>query len=179
MECSVLAERRRRVAQALREAGGGVAVLPTAPERIRNRDTHHPYRFDSYFYYLGGFSEPEAWLVIDDQGHTTLLCRPRDAEREIWDGYRVGPEAAPERARRGCGAVDRSHRQGDAASCWQTIRPSGIPSASTRGWRAASTSGWPWCAPGSARVSRRPVRSATSAACSTRCGSSRTRMKPP
>ncbi len=96
MECSVFAERRRRVAQALREAGGGVAVLPTAPERIRNRDTHYPYRFDSYFHYLGGFSEPEAWLVIDDQGHTTLLCRPRDEEREIWDGYRVGPEAAPE-----------------------------------------------------------------------------------
>ena len=42
----------------------GVAVIPTAPERTRNRDAHYPYRFDSYFYYLTGFREPEAVLVV-------------------------------------------------------------------------------------------------------------------
>ena len=41
-----------------------VAIVPTAPERVRNRDAHYPYRFDSYFYYLTGFTEPEAVLVI-------------------------------------------------------------------------------------------------------------------
>ena len=44
--------------------GDGVAVIPTAPERVRNRDSHHPYRFDSYFWYLSGFREPEAAIVL-------------------------------------------------------------------------------------------------------------------
>jgi Xaa-Pro aminopeptidase len=48
----------------MQAAGGGVAIIPTAPERVRNRDTHHGYRFDSYFYYLTGFREPEAVLVL-------------------------------------------------------------------------------------------------------------------
>ncbi len=96
MDRSVFAERRRRVAEALRAAGGGLALLPTAPERPRNRDTLYPFRADSYFWYLTGFGEPEAWLAIDDEGHSTLWCRPRDPEREIWDGVRLGPEAAPE-----------------------------------------------------------------------------------
>lgn len=88
-------QRRARLAEALRAAGGGVAVLPTAPERVRNRDTHHPYRPDSHFHYLTGFDEPEAWLVLDSSGRSTLLCRPRHPEREVWDGHRLGPEAAP------------------------------------------------------------------------------------
>src|SRR5262245_20577618 len=53
--------RRARLALAMQ---AGVAVVPTSPERIRNRDTHYPYRFDSHFYYLTGFPEPEAVLVI-------------------------------------------------------------------------------------------------------------------
>ena len=44
--------------------GDGVAIVPTAPECIRNRDSHHPYRFDSYFWYLTGFPEPEAVAVL-------------------------------------------------------------------------------------------------------------------
>ena len=88
--------RREQLAQAL---GEGVAVIPTAPERVRNRDSHFPYRFDSYFYYLTGFSEPEAALVIvaGAQPRTLLFCRPRNEEREIWDGLRHGPEAARSR----------------------------------------------------------------------------------
>ena len=85
--------RRERLAQAL---GAGVAVVPTAPERIRNRDTHYPYRFDSHFYYLTSFAEPEAVLVLVS-GKSILFCREKNAEREIWDGFRYGPEAARER----------------------------------------------------------------------------------
>ena len=90
---AVYAERRHRLAHAL---GEGVAVIPTAPERARNRDAHYPYRFDSYFYYLTGFAEPEAVLFVVGGAtpRSVLFCRPRDAEREVWDGYRYGPEGA-------------------------------------------------------------------------------------
>jgi Xaa-Pro aminopeptidase len=89
----VYANRRRRLAEAI---GEGVAVIPTAPERVRNRDSHYPYRFDSHFYYLTGFTEPEAALVLAG-GKAILFCRERNPEREIWDGFRYGPEAARER----------------------------------------------------------------------------------
>ena len=87
-------KRRAAVARALKAAGGGIALLPTAPEVARNRDSDFPYRHDSYFYYLTGFSEPGAWLAIEASGKSTLFCRPKDLEREIWDGIRLGPKAA-------------------------------------------------------------------------------------
>ncbi|MFT4267739.1 MAG: aminopeptidase P N-terminal domain-containing protein [Xenophilus sp.] len=87
------AARRDRLAARL--GAGGIAIVPTAPERQRNRDNDFPFRHDSYFYYLTGFTEPNAWLVLDGSGRTTLFCAPKDLEREIWDGYRLGPEAAP------------------------------------------------------------------------------------
>jgi len=95
----VYANRRRRLAEAI---GPGVAVIPTAPERVRNRDSHYPYRFDSHFYYLTGFTEPEAVLVLAG-GKSILFCRERNPEREIWDGFRYGPEGA--RARFGFDAA--------------------------------------------------------------------------
>jgi methylmalonyl-CoA mutase N-terminal domain/subunit len=64
---------------------GGIAIIPTAPEQQRNRDSNFLYRPDSYFYYLSGFTEPKAWLVITSEGHTTLFCQPKDLEREIWE----------------------------------------------------------------------------------------------
>ena len=90
------AARRLRLAQAMQ---AGVAVLPTAPERVRNRDTHYPFRFDSHFWYLTAFPEPEAVLVIvaGESPRSILFCRERSAEREVWDGFRYGPEAARER----------------------------------------------------------------------------------
>ena len=90
---AVYAERRMRLARAM---GAGIAVLPTAPERLRNRDSHYPYRHDSYFYYLTGFTEPEAVLVLTggDNQRSLLFCRDKDVEREIWDGFRHGPEGA-------------------------------------------------------------------------------------
>ncbi|MDR7307337.1 aminopeptidase P N-terminal domain-containing protein [Rhodoferax saidenbachensis] len=86
----------RRATLAARIGKHGVAVLPTAPEQQRNRDADFLFRHDSYFYYLSGFTEPKAWLVITGDGKTTLFCQPKDLEREIWDGFRVGPDAAPE-----------------------------------------------------------------------------------
>ncbi|MBC7780592.1 MAG: aminopeptidase P N-terminal domain-containing protein [Proteobacteria bacterium] len=79
--------------------GQGVVILATAPERTRNRDAHYPYRFDSYFYYLTAFIEPEAVVVIvaGASPKHILFCRERDPEREVWDGYRHGPAAACER----------------------------------------------------------------------------------
>ena len=85
---------KRRAQLAAQLGDGGVAIIPTAPERARNRDSDFPYRHDSYFYYLTGFTEPNAWLVLDATGRSTLFCQPKDLEREIWDGYRLGPEAA-------------------------------------------------------------------------------------
>ena len=90
---SVYAQRRASLARQL--GPGGIAVIPTALERQRNRDSEFLFRFDSYFHYLCGFTEPNAWLVITADGHTTLLCQPKDLEREIWDGIRLGPQAAP------------------------------------------------------------------------------------
>ena len=92
---TVYQKRRATIAKALKAAGGGVALLPTAPEYPRNRDSDFPYRHDSYFYYLTGFTEPASWLAIEASGKTTLFCRPKDLEREIWDGIRLGPKAAP------------------------------------------------------------------------------------
>jgi Xaa-Pro aminopeptidase len=92
---TIYEKRRAAVARALKAAGGGIALLPTAPELARNRDSDFAYRHDSYFYYLTGFSEPGAWLVITADGRSTLFCRPKDLEREIWDGIRLGPKAAP------------------------------------------------------------------------------------
>lgn len=89
-------EYRARRSQLLASMGDGIAILPTAPEVARNRDSHYPYRFDSYFYYLTGFKEPEAFLVLIAGGSpkSILFCRDKDVEKEIWDGFRFGPEAA-------------------------------------------------------------------------------------
>ncbi len=90
---TLYAQRRARLAAQL--GAGGIAIVPTAPERQRNRDSDYLYRHDSYFYYLTGFTEPNATLVITAEGESTLFCQPKDPEREIWDGIRLGPEAAP------------------------------------------------------------------------------------
>jgi len=94
----VAAEFKTRRQTLLSTMGEGVAIIPTAAEAIRNRDSHYPYRFDSSFYYLTGFKEPEAVLVLlaGPQPKSILFCRDKDPEREIWDGFRYGPHAACE-----------------------------------------------------------------------------------
>ncbi|MDE2286970.1 MAG: aminopeptidase P N-terminal domain-containing protein [Burkholderiales bacterium] len=90
-------QRREQIFDYMTRLGGGIAILPTAPEVTRNRDSDFPYRHDSYFYYLSGFGEPESVLVLDSRNRTaTLFCRPKNEEREIWDGFRYGPDAARE-----------------------------------------------------------------------------------
>ena len=93
LDIAPYAARRARLAHWL---GDGIAVIATAPEAARNRDTHYPYRFDSYFYHLTGFVEPEAVVVVlgGASPRTILFCREKDETREIWDGFRFGPAAA-------------------------------------------------------------------------------------
>ena len=81
---------------------GALAVLATAPEVARNSDSDYPYRHDSYFYYLTGFTEPESVLVLvagsgEVAARSILFCREKNVEREIWDGFRHGPAAAKDR----------------------------------------------------------------------------------
>ena len=96
IDISPFAARRAHLLDAMRAAGGGVAIIPTAAERPRNRDTHFPYRHDSYAYYVSGFTEPEAvtLLIAGAENKSLLFCRPKHEEREIWDGFRYGPDAA-------------------------------------------------------------------------------------
>ncbi|TAJ19362.1 MAG: M24 family metallopeptidase [Rugosibacter sp.] len=94
-------QRRLALITRMQQTGGGVAVIPTSTEQVRNRDAHFPFRADSYFQYLTGFNEPEATLIIvvSAQNHSAqslLFCREKNPERETWDGFRYGPEAAKE-----------------------------------------------------------------------------------
>jgi Xaa-Pro aminopeptidase len=96
---SAYRQRRLLLAARMRAAGGGVALIPTAPEQARNRDAHFPYRADSYFQYLTGFAEPESVLMLvagrdGGEPQSILFCREKNAERETWDGFRHGPDGA-------------------------------------------------------------------------------------
>ncbi len=87
--------RRRRLAAAM--PAGSIALLPAADELLRNRDVHYPFRQDSDFTYLTGFPEPGAMAILAPgrkEGALVLFCRPRDPEKELWDGTRVGVEGA-------------------------------------------------------------------------------------
>jgi Xaa-Pro aminopeptidase len=96
---SLYAERRKHL---LKKIQHGIAIIPTAPEVLRNGDAHYAYRHNSNFYYLAGFAEPESVLVLiasqekSDHPQSILFCREKNQEREIWDGHRCGPDAACE-----------------------------------------------------------------------------------
>jgi len=87
---------KKRRATLIKNMGSGIAIIPSAPEVARNADTHYDYRHDSNFYYLTGFAEPEAVLVLvaGRQKQSILFCRDKDPEREVWDGFRYGPDGA-------------------------------------------------------------------------------------
>ena len=99
-QAEIYQSRRLKLAEQIQsKTGSGIAIISTAPELARNRDSEFPYRHDSDFFYLTGFDEPGATLVIivqDKSVESHLFCRPKDLEREIWDGIRLGPDAAPE-----------------------------------------------------------------------------------
>lgn len=88
----------RRRAALLNKMQRGIALVIAAPEAVRNGDAHYPYRQDSSFYYLTGFNEPEAALLLiaGDAAQAILFCREKNMEREIWDGHRYGPAGAQE-----------------------------------------------------------------------------------
>ncbi|MDX1625794.1 MAG: aminopeptidase P N-terminal domain-containing protein, partial [Wenzhouxiangellaceae bacterium] len=91
-------ERRRRHVMDLAEPNS-VLIFASAREQLRNGDSYHPFRQDSDFLYLTGFDEPDAVLVLcpdREQGEQILFCRERDAERERWDGPRLGLDGARE-----------------------------------------------------------------------------------
>lgn len=87
---------KKRRQNLMAQMGTGIAIIPTADEKIRNADSYYPFRPDSYFYYLTHFPEPAAILVLiaGPEPQEILFCRPRDEEREIWDGKRYGPTEA-------------------------------------------------------------------------------------
>ena len=97
MEKREFQRRRKRVMDIV--DAGGIAIQPTAPERVRNRDVFFPHRADSDFFYLTGFSEPEAVLVMVPnraQGEYLLFCRESDPDQETWHGRRAGLDGACE-----------------------------------------------------------------------------------
>src|SRR5262245_66323127 len=89
----IYAERRRRL---LERMGRSVLVVFAAPLSSRNNDVEHEFRQDSDFHYLTGFDEPEAVLVLSGvrEESFALFVRPRDPEREVWDGPRAGVDGA-------------------------------------------------------------------------------------
>ncbi|CAH2904821.1 MAG: Xaa-Pro aminopeptidase (EC [uncultured Paraburkholderia sp.] len=140
--------RRERVLAALRAAGGGVAIVPTTPEALRNRDADYPYRHDSYFYYLTGFTEPEALLVLDasavaGEPASILFCREKNVEREIWEGFRFGPDGARVAfgfdAAFAFGEIDAQlpHILADKPSLHYALGTSGKLDGQVRGWLEA------------------------------------------
>jgi Xaa-Pro aminopeptidase len=137
--------RRARLAEAMRAQGGGVAILFTASEKTRNRDAHFPFRWDSYFYWLTGFPEPEAAVVVvagaeAGDERSILFCRDKNEEREIWDGWRHGPALACERF-----GFDESHTfeqlderlpglLADQPAVWHALGSCAGLDARLRGW---------------------------------------------
>ena len=88
-------QRRQQLMAQMTE--NSIAIVPTAVETVRNRDVEHPFRQDSDFYYLSGFAEANACLVLipgREQGEYILFCEDKDPALEIWSGRRTGPEGA-------------------------------------------------------------------------------------
>lgn len=114
--------RRERLLAWMRAQGGGVAVLPTGSLRYRNATNPFPFRFDSQFFYLTGFAEPDAWLVLlahpASEPKSILFCLPKNPDTEVWDGLRWGPEAAREAF-----GFDEAHPVGELAHWMKQTLP--------------------------------------------------------
>lgn len=86
--------RRIKLAEQLPE--NSVVLISAAQELLRNGDAHYRFRQDSNFYYLTGFNEPDALLVITTgkESQSILFNRPRNPAEEQWTGKRLGQEGA-------------------------------------------------------------------------------------
>jgi Xaa-Pro aminopeptidase len=96
-DLSVFKARRQHLLASLAAQGGGIAIIPTGRLKMRNADSPYPFRYDSNFYYLTGFNEPDAWLVLEagpNGSRSTLFCQPKDPKMEIWEGLLWGPDDA-------------------------------------------------------------------------------------
>ncbi len=140
------AKRRQQVIDTMRAAGGGVAIVCTGAEVIRNRDSEYPYRSDSYFRYLSAFPEPQAAIVLvagADGGESIVFCREKNEERETWDGFRYGPGAAAERFGFDRGlpidSLDEEMAKllANRPAIWHALGASETLDASVRRWLAA------------------------------------------
>ncbi|MDX1455261.1 MAG: aminopeptidase P N-terminal domain-containing protein, partial [Gammaproteobacteria bacterium] len=97
MDQQEFARRRKQLMRMMSD--DAIAIISAAPEKIRSRDTHYPFRQDSDFHYLTGFPEPDAVAVLApgrDPAEFILFVRDKDPERETWDGRREGPDGACE-----------------------------------------------------------------------------------
>jgi len=95
MNLKELSKRRKQLMQLMGK--NSIAILPAAPIKARNRDVEYPYRPDSDFFYLTGFSEPQAVMVIipgRKHAEYILFCRKHDPVMELWNGAMSGLEGA-------------------------------------------------------------------------------------
>jgi Xaa-Pro aminopeptidase len=159
-----LCQRRARLAAQL--GPGGIAIIPTAPERQRNRDSDFLYRHDSYFYYLTGFTEPGAWLVLTSRWPQHAVLPAQGPGARDLGRLPPRPRGRPRRTGRGC--VPFGGRAGHATPATPAGKPqpaSGTPLPRTAAWRAGGRLAQPPCAPACAlarcaRQQARPVRAA-------------------
>lgn len=148
----------RRQALLAKMAPASAAVIFSAPETTRSADSDYPYRQNSDFWYLTGFNEPEAVLVLiksdETHNHSVLFNRVRDLTAEIWFGRRTGQDAAPAKL-----GVDRALPFNEIndqlhlllnGPTWSTTRR-----ANTRMPIRSCSARWTSCARGSARICRR------------------------
>lgn len=86
----------RRKNLAMRLPSRSIAIIPGAVEQLRNGDAHYRFRQDSDFYYLTGFNEPEAVLLVTagSESVSILFNRPRNQAIEQWTGKRLGQDDA-------------------------------------------------------------------------------------
>lgn len=140
--------RRNKLITQMQAKGGGVAIIATAPEVARNADSDFPYRHDSSFYYLSGLTEPDAVIVLiatkdpNKNPQSILFCREKNLEREIWDGYRLGPVAAREQLGFDAAfAIDAIDAQmptllADAPAIFYSLGKQAIRDSQLQGWLA-------------------------------------------
>ncbi|PSB55854.1 aminopeptidase P N-terminal domain-containing protein [Chamaesiphon polymorphus] len=94
------AEYRQRREQLMAKIGNGTAIFGSAPMATMHNDVEYVYRQESDFYYLTGFNEPHAVAVIaphHEEHKFILFVQPKERDKEIWTGYRVGVDAAKEK----------------------------------------------------------------------------------
>jgi len=132
----IQAARRARVFAEMERRGGGVMILPAAEERLRNADAEYLFRQDSDYAWTVGLDEPMGGAVLVARGgerKLALFVRPRDPEKEIWNGRRVGVEGAKELL-----GADEAYTVADLDAKLAGL----VEGAATLWWRIGQDPGW-------------------------------------